>query len=49
MNMYQMSKEEVLSKLHTKEEGLDGREAGRRQETYGYNELADVETFWCLS
>lgn len=43
MNMYQMSKEEVLSKLHTKEEGLDGREAGRRQETYGYNELADVE------
>ena len=43
MDMYQMSKEEVLSKLHTKEEGLDGREAGRRQETYGYNELADVE------
>lgn len=43
MDMYQVSKEEVLSKLHTKEEGLDGREAGRRQETYGYNELADVE------
>lgn len=43
MDMYQMSKEEVLSKLHTKKEGLDGREAGRRQETYGYNELADVE------
>lgn len=43
MDMYQKSKQEVLSELRTKEEGLTSKEAKRRQETYGYNELADVK------
>ena len=42
-NFYNMSVEEVFQKLHTYKEGLTTKEASKRIEKYGYNELKEKE------
>ena len=42
-NFYNMSVEEVFQKLHTYKEGLTSKEASKRIEKYGYNELKEKE------
>jgi len=42
-NFYNMNVEEVFQKLHTYKEGLTSKEASRRLEKYGYNELKEKE------
>ena len=42
-NFYNMNIEEVFQKLQTYEEGLTQKEASKRIEKYGYNELKEKE------
>lgn len=50
MNYYQQSKEEVLSKVNSSEQGISSTEAQKRLESEGYNELKskDRDPIWKL-
>ncbi|WP_160032924.1 cation-translocating P-type ATPase [Paenibacillus sp. An7] len=50
MNYYQQSKEEVLSKVNSSEQGISSTEAQKRLDSEGYNELKskDRDPLWKL-